>query len=91
MNGIQLPDDKVVRLPEKTELSRVESVDDQSKELSYEKVDEFGAHTKTDPKEISLVKKLDFYILVSHLTCPWVSRPQLLLNPFSRPFGPCTF
>ncbi|KAK1487072.1 MFS transporter [Colletotrichum cuscutae] len=27
------------------------------------KVDEFGAHTKTDPKEIALVKKIDFYIL----------------------------
>lgn len=29
-----------------------------------EKVDEFGAHTKTDPKEIALVRKLDWYILV---------------------------
>ncbi|CAG9953106.1 unnamed protein product [Clonostachys rosea f. rosea IK726] len=28
-----------------------------------EKVDEFGAHTKTDPKEIALVRKLDWYIL----------------------------
>ncbi|KAK6208573.1 MFS transporter [Colletotrichum tabaci] len=27
------------------------------------KVDEFGAHTKTDPKEIALVKKIDWYIL----------------------------
>lgn len=29
-----------------------------------EQVDEFGAHAKTDPKEIALVKKLDRYILV---------------------------
>ncbi|KXH41093.1 MFS transporter [Colletotrichum simmondsii] len=27
------------------------------------KVDEFGAHTKTDPQEIALVKKIDCYIL----------------------------
>lgn len=30
-----------------------------------EKVDHFGAHTKTDPKEIALVRKLDIYMLVS--------------------------
>ena len=29
-----------------------------------EKVDKFGAHTKTDPREIALVKKLDMYMLV---------------------------
>lgn len=29
-----------------------------------DKVDEFGAHAKTDPKEITLVKKLDRYIIV---------------------------
>lgn len=29
-----------------------------------EKVDEFGAHAKTDPKEIALVKKLDWYMMV---------------------------
>lgn len=29
-----------------------------------DKVDEFGAHTKTDPKEIALVRKLDLYMLV---------------------------
>ncbi|KAF6794177.1 MFS transporter [Colletotrichum sojae] len=28
-----------------------------------DKVDEFGAHAKTDPKEIALVKKLDAYII----------------------------
>ena len=32
-----------------------------------EKVDHFGAHTKTDPKEIALVRKLDIYMLVSLL------------------------
>uniref|UniRef100_A0A8H7NQB4 Major facilitator superfamily (MFS) profile domain-containing protein n=1 Tax=Bionectria ochroleuca TaxID=29856 RepID=A0A8H7NQB4_BIOOC len=30
---------------------------------TYEKVDEFGAHAKTDPKEIALVRKLDLHIL----------------------------
>lgn len=29
-----------------------------------DKVDEFGAHSKTDPAEIALVKKLDRYIIV---------------------------
>ncbi|KAM0280055.1 hypothetical protein ACHAQH_004250 [Verticillium albo-atrum] len=28
-----------------------------------EKVDEFGAHAKTDPREIALVKKLDLYMI----------------------------
>jgi hypothetical protein len=31
----------------------------------YEKVDYSGAHEKTDPKEIALVKKLDRWIMVS--------------------------
>jgi hypothetical protein len=30
-----------------------------------ERVDKFGAHAKTDPREIKLVKKLDWYIMVS--------------------------
>lgn len=30
-----------------------------------EKVDEFGSHTKTDPLEIALVRKLDWFMLVS--------------------------
>lgn len=34
------------------------------KSANAEKVDEFGAHTKTDPREIALVKKLDWYMLV---------------------------
>jgi hypothetical protein len=86
-----MPDDKVARLPAKTELSTVESIDDQPKQPSYDKIDEFGAHTKTDPKEISLVKKLDLYILVSSSTSSTVSTSQLLLSPRSRHYGPCTF
>lgn len=35
-----------------------------------EKVDYSGAHEKTDPREIALVKKLDRWIMVSaHLVC----------------------
>lgn len=30
-----------------------------------EKMDEFGSHAKTDPLEIALVKRLDWYMLVS--------------------------
>jgi hypothetical protein len=32
-------------------------------------VDKFGAHAKTDPCEIKLVKKLDWYIMVRRETC----------------------
>jgi hypothetical protein len=31
-------------------------------------VDKFGAHVKTDAAEIALVRKLDLYMLVSHVT-----------------------
>ncbi|KAM0413197.1 hypothetical protein ACHAPD_008284 [Fusarium lateritium] len=34
-----------------------------SKFPKMDKVDEFGAHAKTDPREIALVKKLDKYII----------------------------
>jgi hypothetical protein len=32
-------------------------------------VDRFGAHAKTDPQEIKLVRKLDRYIMVCRETC----------------------
>lgn len=35
-----------------------------------EKVDEFGAHTKTDPVEIALVRRLDWFMLVSSTVQP---------------------
>lgn len=44
------------------------------KQPVIEKVDEFGAHTKTDPKEIALVKKIDWYILVCHKHHPFLSK-----------------
>lgn len=31
----------------------------------FQDVDEFGAHRKTDPAEIALVRKLDLFIIVS--------------------------
>lgn len=34
------------------------------KSQGAENIDEFGAHAKTDPKEIALVRKLDMHILV---------------------------
>ena len=40
------------------------SLGDVDKPSQGSKVDEFGAHTKTDPKEIALVRKIDWYILV---------------------------
>jgi len=42
-----------------------------SKFPKMDKVDEFGAHAKTDPREIALVKKLDKYILVRSSLCHW--------------------
>lgn len=30
-------------------------------------IDKFGAHVKTDPREIALVKKLDLYMLASFM------------------------
>ncbi|QDS74304.1 hypothetical protein FKW77_003859 [Venturia effusa] len=52
------------------------SVDDQVIE-KLGTVDKFGAHVKTDPRELALVKKLDLYMLatdlVAHLTVHFVS------------------
>lgn len=45
------------------QIDRAETTEDVLKP-TYEKVDEFGAHTKTDPKEIALVRKLDLFCLV---------------------------
>lgn len=42
------------------------SIDDQAIE-KLGTVDKFGAHVKTDPREIALVKKLDLYMLASHI------------------------
>lgn len=44
-----------------------------SKFPKMDKVDEFGAHAKTDPREIALVKKLDKYIIVSICTADSLS------------------
>ena len=36
--------------------------------VGKDNVDAFGSHTKVDPAEIALVKKLDMYMLVSILS-----------------------
>lgn len=48
------------------QLDRVETADrnDEILKPRYDKVDEFGAHDKTDPAEIALVRKIDLYCLV---------------------------
>lgn len=48
------------------QLDRTETADEVLKP-AYDKVDEFGAHTKTDPKEIALVRRLDIFCLVRPL------------------------
>ena len=45
---------------------------------TVERVDYSGAHEKTDPKEIALVKKLDRWIMVSPLTAPRIETQQLI-------------
>ncbi|KAL1617833.1 hypothetical protein SLS54_007614 [Diplodia seriata] len=47
-------------------MERIENVETSDGDLvkpKMEKVDEFGAHSKTDPKEIAVVKKIDWYML----------------------------
>ena len=52
---------------DKGNISHVEAPDHDeiNKPASGEKLDEFGASAKTDPKEIALVRKLDFHMMVS--------------------------
>ncbi|KAF4304818.1 putative mfs transporter protein [Botryosphaeria dothidea] len=48
------------------QMERIEHVETTDADLvkpKLEKVDEFGAHSKTDPKEIAIVKKIDWYML----------------------------
>lgn len=49
---------------DKNEVLHIEAQDNDHDE-KVQKTDEFGAHAKTDPKEIALVRKLDMYMLVS--------------------------
>lgn len=49
---------------DKNEVLHIEAHDNDHDE-KFQKKDEFGAHTKTDPREIALVRKLDMYMLVS--------------------------
>lgn len=54
---------------DKNTISHVEAPeqDDIQKPANGEKVDEFGASAKTDPREIALVKKLDWHMMVGAL------------------------
>ena len=55
-------DEKDIGLSHKESFEHVELA---KPEILIESMDEFGAHAKTDPREIALVKKLDRYIMVS--------------------------
>ena len=51
----------------KNNISHVETRDEEDQIQKTDqnvKVDAFGASAKTDPKEIALVKKLDWYMMV---------------------------
>lgn len=73
MSGQNQNDASLAEMGEKNPAMHIESKDGDSNEdqiqkmPKVEKVDEFGAHTKTDPKEIALVRKLDWFMLVSLL------------------------
>ena len=79
-------DDAHVAQTEKIEYDHVSIMKGDA--LHFDKVDEFGAHAKTDPREIKLVKKLDLYIMVSS-----VKRrvPEFQLTCSSQCYGSCTF
>jgi hypothetical protein len=52
----------------KNNISHVETRDEEDQIQKTDqnvKLDAFGASAKTDPKEIALVKKLDWYMMVS--------------------------
>ncbi|EKG18707.1 Major facilitator superfamily domain general substrate transporter [Macrophomina phaseolina MS6] len=49
--------------PQMERIEHIETTDADLVKPKMEKVDEFGAHSKTDPKEIAVVKKIDFYML----------------------------
>ena len=56
-----------------------------------DKVDEFGAHSKTDPAEIALVKKLDRYIIVCcNVTRNTPAETDSTFSTNSPFFGSCT-
>lgn len=63
----QHPETPQAAAVDKNEVLHVEAQDKDNDE-KFQKMDEFGAHVKTDPKEIALVRKLDMYMMVS-LAC----------------------
>lgn len=66
--------------PRENDLRLVESAAPEKAIPHVEHVDRFGAHEKTDPKEIALVKKLDRWIMVSSSTAitPTISRERFV-------------
>lgn len=40
-------------------------IEDDTLKQQLQNIDEFGAHKKTDPAEIALVRRMDWFILVS--------------------------
>jgi hypothetical protein len=71
--------------PTKTNVSEIE------KQVPIvEKVDYSGAHEKTDPKEIALVKKLDRWIMVCGVLHLFAESPLLIRCCHSQCCGACT-
>ena len=65
MNNTQVDEKRPIEMVEDVDNKREFSVMDAEKGQPTEELDRFGAHKKTDPVEIALVRKLDIYIMVS--------------------------
>ena len=77
---------KAVEARQDPQIFRTETVHDEPEKAvpTVDKVDYSGAHAKTDPKEIALVKKLDRWIMVSPLpraNCPTIGSANQRFQP----------
>jgi hypothetical protein len=70
LKGAQAPQDNI---SEKPATMFVEDDDVQKGVPAVQKTDQFGAHEKTDPKEIALVKKLDRWIMPMLWSMYWLN------------------
>ena len=75
----QRPETPQAAVGDKTEVLHVEAQEKDNDE-KFQNVDEFGAHVKTDPKEVALVRKLDMYMLVSLACAIETLIPNILLQ-----------
>lgn len=75
--------------PSDSQADRIDHVEDTQPRtaiLGEKNVDQFGSYTKTDPREIALVRKLDLHLMVSRpRICPACILVAQRLRGFCRP------